>query len=320
ISPSEYFVIVKKSNKKTIEVLLPEATVVDSDGNDNRESNLLLVDFDPNLNLQLDPEVFRLSLTSGVPQPIPLEPGQFVNPVVFATVQHDDPTIPMHAQVSDVSSSEFTVTVQRLDGLKDPVSDVMVHTVILETGTYNNKSTGIKMEVGTTLVNNVSGKINGYSGGKTVQLLKNYNDAVVIGQVQTANSSNPGEFWSRLDDQGFLTVGHHVGELPSPLNDGEETVAYAVVEAGKGVFEDTRWEAANFTTDSSGATVDVIRNINSSVNIVVSQHDMVDPDGSIPVIESTTRDTLTVRLLEDKLGDSEMDHGEEKAGFLLIKQ
>lgn len=325
-----YFVTVAPAKAGRVSIVLPEGVVKNATGKPNSKSNSLSVIYTTGTIPSIpSPESLWLTLgaqgASGQGVPVGFT-APFIEPVVFASIEKQINHPPMVVRLSSVSAAGARVKLERLDGSNEEVKGVRVHLLVTEPGVYTIADHGISMEIGSVNVAQVSGYWTNWDQGAQVALSQSYGNPVVIGQVQTSNSQKWTQFWSRGSDvtlavsgaDSEIVVGHHIGEDPDTWRETEETIAYAVIESGKGNFMGIPTEAGTALSNLSGG-ISPSYILSDQTNILTSISGMKDFNGAIPAVNiDTAASSFQILVQEDQLNDQETKHEAETVGYFIV--
>ena len=253
----------------------------------------------------------------------------YFSPVVVATpVLPDVNTAPMVTRVRNVSSTGFEVRVQGAGGGEH--SNVTVHWVAVEEGTYTEAKHGIAMEAKTFLSSTTASNANGWTQ-EPQSYHQAYTTPVVLGQVMSEQDENWSVFWSsdysRTSPASALEIaaGKQVSSDPSDAR-ADEVVGMIVMESGTYTLNGLTFSAglsADFVKGVNGSTGDgyaIAHTLSRADVAVVSGAGMDGGDGGWPVLfgSGLQVDQLTVVFDEDQAGDTERTHTDEQVAYFII--
>jgi len=251
--------------------------------------------------------------------------------VVVATVVAQDGDPPVVARIRNADGNSFEISVQRADGLPDPVPGVRVQYLVLEEGVYTQEQHGFTAEAIKYTSTTTDHK--GSWIGTEREYRNEYDTPVVLGQVMSANDDDASAFWSRganrqsAPDANNLYVGKHVAEDPDQER-LDEVVGYVVIEAGTGQIGSLKY--------SAGVGGDTVRGVDNAppypnsvtgldeiTNAVASQTAMDGNDGGWGVFYGPSPFDgleLDTAISEDTLGDAERRHTTEQVAFIAFEE
>jgi len=259
--------------------------------------------------------------------------GQSYNSaVIIATPIYPNSSIaPVVTRIRNVSGSGFEVKIDRSDGLTGTVN-VDVSIVAVEEGVYTLATDGVTMEAVKYTSTVTARKNNWTAEARTYQ--NSYTTPVVVGQVMSTNDVNWSIFWSigssRSDpvDASNLNVGKHVGEDVTTTR-ADETIGYIVIEAGSGTINGVAYEAAlgadlpeGVGETSTGWTYNLSGGLASASAVALSQSGVDGNDGGYAVLYGATpftATTITLAIDEDQMTDSERNHVNEQACYIIFE-
>lgn len=251
----------------------------------------------------------------------------FVQPVVVATVQHRNNSIPVVARVSSVDGGGFFVRIQNPSG--EAVVPETVSWVAVERGAW--EVDGVRFEAQT--VNSAITDFRQNWVGRTVDYLQSYTQPVVLGQVMTDNDPRWSVFWARGDQLGnpptadFLIVGKSVAEDPQ-TDRADETLGLIVFEAGHGIVGGLGYEA--------GVGEDIVRGVDDDAPYAYSFATPFESPPTVGVVSLAgvdglgggwaenfgetlaTTEQLFLAIDEDQLRDVERGHATEQVAYLVF--
>lgn len=251
----------------------------------------------------------------------------FQSMVVVATPNYTSATAPVSVRVRNASGNQFDITLQRLDGQTGTVS-IDVQFIVVEEGTYNVSSNGIKMEA-VKYTSTVTDQNNSWVGeSRSYQNI--YTNPVVIGQVMTANDADFSQFWSRggslsaIPNSANLWVGKHVAEDPDATR-ADETIGYLVIEQSTGSIDGLNFVAAvgadTVSGIGDGSYQYLTGHTGSLAGIAASLTAMDGVNGGWAVLTASPLvDLLTLAIDEDQLNDSERNHTTEQVAYWILYQ
>ena len=251
----------------------------------------------------------------------------FVNPVVVATpVLPDTATGPMVTRVRNVTDTGFQVRIQSAGG--DEPSNITVHWLAVEEGTYTVAEHGIAMEA---QIISASETANTSSWTQETQTLNgSYTSPVVLGQVMTYNDDEWSVFWSSSTNRlnpatsSDVTAGKQVSSDPSTTRN-TELIGMIVFESGSGTINGLTYEA--------GVGSDIVMGVGNTADgytysidvpgadaAVLSIAAMDGGDGGWPVLFGDPLSNTTLKLIydEDQYGDEERAHTTEQVAYIVF--
>ncbi len=254
--------------------------------------------------------------------------GFYSSPVVVCTPNYGAGSQPLVTQVTNVSSSGFSLRLRAPDGSGATSSTATVHCVIVEAGVYNVAQHGIKMEA-VRYSSTVTDHSTSWVGQQRIYQ-QNYSSPVVVGQVMTANGAEPSMFWTRGSSAaaaptgGAFYAGKHVGEDPNKTRP-TETVGYFVIEAGTGTIGSTDYAAgvgaASIRGYTDGAPFAYTAGIPGGQAAVLSPAGMLGFNGGWPILygsNAISGSTLNLAFDEDQYNDSERGHTSERVAYFVL--
>ncbi len=254
-------------------------------------------------------------------------PYSYDSMVVVATPVYTLSSAPMVVRIRNATGNRFEINLDRRDGSDDPITDVMVHYLVVEEGEYTQEEHGVNMaavkfeSTVTTAKKTWSSESRSYANS--------YSMPVILGQVMSANDAEPSVFWSHGSKQTspasatVLNVGKHVGEDPLMIR-ANETVGYVVLEAGSGVINGYSYVA--------GLGTDTVRGVQNGAkqythgaggvpaSAVAGLAAMDGGDGGWAVMMGAPNETtISLGIDEDQLTDGERKHTTEQVSYVVFE-
>lgn len=243
----------------------------------------------------------------------------FNDPVVLCTPIYQSTHAPVVPRVQ-LFTDHFKVRLTNADGTTSSISPITVNYFIIEKGLYTELNHGVNMEVLTMPSTFVDYKFN-YTGQSLI-LNNTYSNAIVLGQIITANDSGDDyqTFWSETQTNGTIKVGRHVGEDPDTTRENE-TIGVLVIEEGEYIIGNSIISAGKTGVAVEGipATPTTVSTpLLNYVNALFSINSLEGQDGVFPVITSLSNEELKVAIDEDTINDSERNHTQENLSFIAF--
>lgn len=253
----------------------------------------------------------------------------YTSPIVIATPSYASDPPPLVTRIQNASGSSFDVRVQRADNLSTTITGIDVHWVVVEAGTYDAATYGVKMEAATKL--STATDENGSWVGQTQAYVNSYTSPVVLGQVMTYADTEWSVFWARGSsstnppDAGNLWIGKHVGEDPS-ITRTDETLGYVIFESGPGTVGSISFETG-LGADTVGGWTDTppftyTHSVSAATTVILSAAAMNDADGGWPILLEPSpvsgTDFDLVFQEDDKTGSYEQAHATEQVAYVVL--
>ena len=252
----------------------------------------------------------------------------YTSPVVIATPSYSSSEPPLVTRIQNATGTSFDVRVQRADGSTTAISGVDVHWIVIEAGTYDIATYGLKFEAGTKL-----STITDDDGSWVAQshtYANTYTSPVVIGQVMTYADTDWSVFWARGSsranppDASNLWLGKHVGEHADNVRN-DETLGYIVFESGSGSIGSVNYEAGvgADTVKGWGDNPPYIytHSVSAATTVILSSAAMDVTDGAWPVLHEPSPVSSTdfdLVAQEDQEANAELKHKDEQVAYIVL--
>ena len=284
-----------------------------------------------------DPQIYPIALNLGVAtnvgntgwQTVAL-PHTYTSMVVVGSVNSVATNPPLVVRIQNASGNSFDVRVDRADGSAAPVTGVSVHYVVVEEGTYNETSHGVKMEA-VKFTSTVTDRELSWKA-ETRGYVNSYSAPAVIGQVMTYNDAEFSVFWARGNNRqspptsNKLHAGKHVAQDTNTVR-ADETIGYIVIEGGTGSIQGITYTAAT-GADSILGFDDAppysygLSGLSSATVAIVSQAGMNAGEGGWPVLygaSPVSSTTINLAIDEDQIVDAERSHETEQVAYIVFE-
>ncbi|MEM1323846.1 MAG: G8 domain-containing protein [Bacteroidota bacterium] len=238
---------------------------------------------------------------------------------------------PVVSRIRNTGTNSFELKIQHPGGRTRDTFTVQYF--VVEAGVYTDSIDGINLEAWTTTSTATAGTGNWVFENHT--LVNDYNDPVIIGQVQSYNDARWSAFWaSKLNVQNeppegpSFSAGKHVAQ-DTALNRTDEQLGIIAVEAGLFQLKGTLFQA--------GTGADQVRGVEnyslllptpytlspelSIEGAVLSSAAMDGGDGGWPVLFTQNplqENRLYSAIDEDQIVDTERSHTHEQVAYLAF--
>ena len=253
--------------------------------------------------------------------------NSYTSPVIVATVQYDNNTVPVVTRISNVTANSFNLRLQSAGA--GPVVSDSVSFLVVEEGVHTLEEVAIEAQLYTSTVtdedNSWVGEPRTYGHA--------YASPVVLGQVMSENDPDWSVFWDRGASRGSpptassLRTGKTVCQDPETTR-ADETVGVIVIESGHGTLGGVEYEAA--------VGADTVRGVGNSPPYsyafttpfattpsigLATMAGVNGADGGWAQVHGPTLATTTNLFLsidEDIIGDAERAHTSEQVGYAVF--
>ncbi|MCB0178821.1 MAG: tandem-95 repeat protein [Anaerolineae bacterium] len=251
----------------------------------------------------------------------------YVSPVVVASAQYNNNSIPIVVRVSNVGPTSFDVRLQNPSD--STIAAETVSYLVVEEGVWTID--GVNFEAQTYL-STVTDSDSSWVG-QAQSYGQSYSNPVVLGQVMSENDADWSVFWSQGSSRAnppsstVLTTGKMVGE-DSDTTRSNETIGFIVFEAGHGTINGVEFEAFVGPNTIQGVgnsppyAYSFDTNFATAPDTAVTTMAGVDgPNGGWAQTHGSTLATATSLFLsidEDQVGDSERNHIAEEVAYIAF--
>jgi hypothetical protein len=255
----------------------------------------------------------------------------YTSPVVVTTLSYTASEPSLSPRIRNASGTSFDVRVDRTDGSTTTISSVIVHYLVVESGTYTAAINGMKMEAATT-TSSVTDS-DGSWAGAAMAYSNTYTTPVVVGQVMTYNDTDWSAFWASTTDPtdpptgSVIRVGKHVGE-DADTTRADETLGYVVFETGTGTIGAAEYAAAVGASTVKGWDDSPPYTYSHSVSgasvVILSSAGMENTEGDWPVLiepSPVTGTDFDLVSQEDQEADAEVqtDTVAEQIAYIVFE-
>jgi hypothetical protein len=254
----------------------------------------------------------------------------YTSMVVVATVNLGSTSdAPVVTRIRNASGSSFEIRLQNPGGGAVTAQDV--YYIVVEEGTYDQATYGVKMEA-VKVASTQTARKNGWGATESRTYQNSYSSPVVLGQVMTYNDAAWSSFWASNGSQtsppsaSAFAAGKHVGEDANTTR-ANETIGMLIFESGSGTIGSLEYAAGvgadivRGTANSSSGYAYSISGVSNVEAAVVSAAGMDGGDGGWPVLTGAnpiTNTEIRISFDEDQLSDTERNHTTEQVAYFVI--